>query len=1195
MLATTAVVLAGLGLPAQADTSPVDPTDPRTPVTVAADGLPTVQIDGVVWSQVVVGNTVYVAGKFTTARPAGSAAGVNTVPRSNVLAYDIRTGELLPWAPVLDGQALSIARSPDGSRIYVTGDFNRVDGAYHVRIAAFDTATGAVVAGFRPTLASRGLAVTATNTTVYVGGNFTSAASVTGGTLVPRSYLAAFSAATGALTPFVADADAPVTALAATVDGSKVVVGGRFTTLGGADAYGLGWVDPTSGAPTVFPANQQIRNAGTASAILSLYADASGIYGSGYHFGGGGNLEGPFRADATTGELIWVADCHGDTYSVYPLGDAIYTASHQHYCGNMGGFPQTEPWTLHFATAFSKAATGVNTPDIYGYADHPGEPAPSLLTWYPQLYSGTYTGQGQAGWSVAGNDDYVVYGGEFPGVNGQPQQGLVRFARTALAPNKQGPRVSGAAFNPRLNSFTSGTVRVSFTANWDRDNETLTYRLYRQSQTVPAIYTTTVTARDWELPTLGFTDTGLTPGSSQRYRLTATDPYGNVAQSEWVTVTVAASGALSTYGQTVLDDNPSSYWRLGEVAGTTSSYDWSGLSDLSVGTGVGRSVSGAVIDDANTASSFDGTGNGLAATQTAVPGPQLFTVESWFRTTTTSGGKIIGFGNAKTGESSNYDRHVYMEPSGQVTFGVYPGTSRTVTSAASFNDGQWHHVVASLGTDGMRLYVDGKRVGQRSDTISAQSYNGYWRVGGDSPWSGAAYFAGDIDEVAVYPTVLSWQQVLDHYTASGRTSPVPPVPADAYGAAVRAATPDLYWRFGESSGTTAQDTGVNDLDGTYVTGVTLGTPGAISGTSSTAVTFDGTSGLVSSQSAFVNPTTYSEELWFSTTTTNGGKLIGFGGSATGLSGSYDRHVYMESSGQLTFGVWTGFTNTITSPVAYNDGAWHHMVATQSAAGMRLYVDGVLVGTNGQIQAQDYTGYWRVGSDTTWGPQPYFAGSIDEVAVYSDALSAQTVADHYALGTAGTLPNQAPLAVFGATTSGLGVSVDGTGSSDTDGTVTSWAWDFGDGATGTGSTASHAYATAGTRTITLTVTDDLGATASVQHDVTVTAPANQLPTAAFTASASGLGASFDGSGSTDPDGVLAGYAWDFGDGTTGTGATTSHTYATAGTWQVTLTVTDAAGATASVVHPVQVTAPNAPPTASFTSTTTGSSVVVDGTG
>ena len=116
---------------------------------------------------------------------------------------------------------------------------------------------------------------------------------------------------------------------------------------------------------------------------------------------------------------------------------------------------------------------------------------------------------------------------------------------------------------------------------------------------------------------------------------------------------------------------------------------------------------------------------------------------------------------------------------------------------------------------------------------------------------------------------------------------------------------------------------------------------------------------------------------------------------------------METNGRLTFGTWTGQPNTITSPLAYNNNQWHHVVATQSGDGMKLYVDGVLVGTNPQTGAQAYTGYWRVGGDTTWGPQPWFAGSLDEVAVYSTALDAQTVANHYALGTTGMLPNQTP--------------------------------------------------------------------------------------------------------------------------------------------------------------------------------------------
>ena len=72
--------------------------------------------------------------------------------------------------------------------------------------------------------------------------------------------------------------------------------------------------------------------------------------------------------------------------------------------------------------------------------------------------------------------------------------------------------------------------------------------------------------------------------------------------------------------------------------------------------------------------------------------------------------------------------------------------------------------------------------------------------------------------------------------------------------------------------------------------------------------------------------------------------------------------------------------------------------------------------------------------------------------------------------------------------------------------------------------------------------------------------NQPPSASFTWGATGLTASFNGSGSSDPDGSVTGYAWNFGDGSTGSGVTPSHTYAAAGTYTAQLTVTDNQGAT-----------------------------------
>lgn len=1196
-----ALVAVGTALPAAADTKPVDPADPDTPVTVSTDPLPTVQIDGVVWDQVVVGNTVYAAGKFTTARPAGAAPGQNTVVRNNLLAFDIRTGELISsFAPSLDGQARGITRSPDGKRVYVTGDFNKVDGVYHVRVAAIDTATNKVVAGFKPTLASAGLTIAASNTTVYVGGNFKSVASTTGGTLVPRMYLAALDAQTGALTSFQADANAPVTSLAYSPATDKVFVGGRFTTIGGQSYYGLASVHPTTGDVIPLPANSTIRNAGTTAAILDLNVLGDKVYGTGYHYGDGGNVEGVFKLDAPTGAVEWVADCHGDGYSSFTANSVVYLVTHEHYCGNMGGFPQTDPWTIHYGTAFTDHATGVNTPDIYGYPHHAGEPAPSLLTWYPDLISGSYTGQGQAGWSVTGNDDYVVFGGEFPGVNNRGQQGLVRFATPDKAPNKMGPLTEDVEGNPwraSASSRVSGLARVTFPTTWDRDNETLTYKVYRGSTATTPIFTETITAKFWLPVTRSVNDPGRTPGSTQTYIVTATDPWGNVAQAPPVSVTISATGSLSDYSAAVYDDGATGYWRLGEASGSTVE-DWAGTSDAIAQSGVTRGAAGAITGDADTASRFSGTSSGYASTQTRIPGPQTFSIEAWFRTTTKNGGKIVGFGNNRTGNSTSYDRHVYMDTNGRLLFGVYPGSSQTLQSAKAYNDNEWHHVVATLGSGGMQLFVDGSRVGRRSDVTSAQSYSGYWRIGGDTPWTAQGYFNGQIDEVAVYPSALTPAQVDEHWVASGRASAVPAAPADAYGAAVFGLSPDLYWRLGEATGTTAADSGPWGNTGSYKGTVTRSVASGVQvPAGNVGVSFSGAANaLVSATGAVVNPTTYSQELWFRTTSTAGGKLIGFGDATSGLSSNYDRHVYMETDGTLTFGVWTGEASTITTPGSFNDGTWHHLVATQSSAGMRLYVDGVLQGTNPQTGAQAYTGYWRIGGDNTWGPQPWFAGAIDEVAVYPVALTAQQVAQHYTLGS-GTVPNQAPTASFTSSVEDLTVHLTST-ASDPDGTVASHLWTFDDGTTSTLANPTHEFATAGEHVVTLKVTDDDGASDTASATVTTTLP-NQAPTAAFDATVDHLVVSVDAAGSSDPDGEVVSYRWTFdGEVSSQDGATATFTAATAGPHTVSLVVTDDDGATsAPVTTTVTTTAPpvNQAPTAAFAWEASDLTVSVDGSG
>lgn len=192
-------------------------------------------------------------------------------------------------------------------------------------------------------------------------------------------------------------------------------------------------------------------------------------------------------------------------------------------------------------------------------------------------------------------------------------------------------------------------------------------------------------------------------------------------------------------------------------------------------------------------------------------------------------------------------------------------------------------------------------------------------------------------------------------------------------------------------------------------------------------------------------------------------------------------------------------------------------------------------------------------------------------------------------TADAIPNVAPTAVASATPStvrqGLAVSFSSAGSADSDGTIASYNWDFGDGGTSSIANPTHAYSLAGPFVATLTVTDNAGGVATATTSVTVIP--NLAPTAAAAGTPSSgkqpLLVSFSSAGSSDPDGTIAGYNWDFGDGSPNKAtASATHTYTAAGSFTATLTVTDDFGATDTSTVVTTVTA-NVAPTAVATAT------------
>jgi PKD repeat protein len=220
----------------------------------------------------------------------------------------------------------------------------------------------------------------------------------------------------------------------------------------------------------------------------------------------------------------------------------------------------------------------------------------------------------------------------------------------------------------------------------------------------------------------------------------------------------------------------------------------------------------------------------------------------------------------------------------------------------------------------------------------------------------------------------------------------------------------------------------------------------------------------------------------------------------------------------------------------------------------------------------YRWVWGDGSPDGSGATPthvFTVAATRSVQLYVTDSDGRTAGVGHAITVAG---DEAPTAAYSPSTYtpvvNQTVSFDGRGSSDPDGSIVTYQWVWGDGTPdGSGPTPTHVFTTAGSRSVALRVTDSDGQTAQVAHGITV--GADEAPAAAYTPStfnpAAGQTVSFDGRGSSDPDGTVTTYRWVWGDGTPdGSGPTATHAFA-AGTYSVALFITDSDGQTASVGH------------------------------
>lgn len=247
---------------------------------------------------------------------------------------------------------------------------------------------------------------------------------------------------------------------------------------------------------------------------------------------------------------------------------------------------------------------------------------------------------------------------------------------------------------------------------------------------------------------------------------------------------------------------------------------------------------------------------------------------------------------------------------------------------------------------------------------------------------------------------------------------------------------------------------------------------------------------------------------------------------------------------------------------------------------------------------------QIGTGTSFSKTTLSVGAHVITLTATDPLSATGIATRNITITSSGGGNQAPVANFTFTCTGLGVnqcSLDASSSSDDVGVV-SYGWNWGNGRSEvkTVPTAKNTWSAPGTYTVTLTVTDGGNLTNSIAKQVVVGTVSNQPPTATITAPANnatftqGVSVSFAGSGNDPETGALTGGAlvWTSDrDGQIGTGTSFSKTNLSVGLHTITLTATDPQNATGTATRTVTITAPvNQPPTASITSPANNGSFV-----
>ena len=225
-----------------------------------------------------------------------------------------------------------------------------------------------------------------------------------------------------------------------------------------------------------------------------------------------------------------------------------------------------------------------------------------------------------------------------------------------------------------------------------------------------------------------------------------------------------------------------------------------------------------------------------------------------------------------------------------------------------------------------------------------------------------------------------------------------------YSSTVLADGPVSYWRLGEQSGTTALDIGTGANNGTFTGGYTLGVNGAIVSDTNDAVGFNGSTGYVSvPDKANLDLTgDMTLEMWAKPGLLNGTTqtVLQKGTSASSAGTGWQYRISINSANHWKGIIFVGTTSyeIIDNTDTLSTSRWDYLALVRSGSTLTFYVNGQSVGSAAVSGATNTTtgmlAFGRAGGYSNY----YLNGSVDEVAIYSAALTVSQVQNHFTVAT-----------------------------------------------------------------------------------------------------------------------------------------------------------------------------------------------------